>query len=317
MESSRNSRFIKEKPLEMQSGAFNRIGNLTIISARKYNSDVRFLVSEYSVTKILSQNNERKAIFATLSLQDSIYNYKFSRIDDSVLINKKSLYAQKLSHDSEETWRTLETADGFFENLASFLHDTPIYLSPKEKISKKELLGEFFAFYSFDVRRWLKSSVIIDEEEDGVEKKEYPSFKEYYYSQDIDEVNPFSRQDKVEEIYNKIVPKIQNLIQSFNSKDELERFRNPKERSFNRMSKRIKSNKRKTELLGHFGFVAEEIPVEPHFGLPGDHAKYAKIQSTELENKLLNEYWTHKRKPVKVLVAPSPIHRYGLFALEK
>jgi len=323
MDSSKSSKYIKEKLIEMQSRAFNRIGNLTVISAKKYNSDAKFLINEYALTKILTIQNERKPIFIILNLVENSYNFKFSRIDDSILLSKKTLYAQKTPHEGEESFKPLESAENFFENLSVFLHNnpaaTPTHISTRERITKKELFGEFLALYSPDVKRWLKSSVPIDED-DGIEKKEYPSFKEYYYSQEVDELDPFKRQEKVDEIYGKIIPKIQNLIQNFNNKEESERLKNPKERSFNKMNKRLKSNKRKTESLEHFDeFAVETIPAEPelYHNVSDDNAKYANIQSAELENKLSEDYKVHKKGGNKVMVAPSTIHKYGLFALER
>jgi len=300
----------------MQSGAFNRIGNLTVISAKKYNSELKFLLQEYAITKILRQEERRKPIFITISLQENKYFYKFNRIDDSVLINKKTLYSQKTAHEGEESWKILETAENFFESLNTFIHHTIApshHLSTKEKITKKELLGEFLALTNFDVRKWLKSSVMIDED-DGTEKKEYPSFKEYYYSQNIDNMDPFSRLEKVEEIYGRIVPKIQNVIQNSYYKDQSDRLKNPREKSFNKQKKNIKSNKRKADSLGHFEFGAEDI--DNHYSGGLFDTKFTQIQSTELEMKLKGDYAAHKKKPSKILVAPSFIHKYGLFALE-
>ena len=86
-----------------------------------------------------------------------------------------------------------------------------------------------------------------------------------------------------------------------------------------KMNKRLKSNKRKTESLGHFDeFAVEEAAqVEQHFSVSDDNTKYENIQTTELENKLREEYKVHKKGSNKVMVAPSTIHKYGLFALEK
>jgi len=318
-EYANSSLYFKEKPLDLQSGTFNRIGNLTVISAKKYNSELKFLLQEYAITKILTQGEGRRPIFITISFQDNKYFYKFNKIDDSILLNKKTLYAQKTAHEGEETWKALETAETFFESLSTFIHQTtamnPPQTSSKDKLTRRELLGEFLALTNFDVRKWLKSSVNLDED-DGTEKKEYPSFKEYYYSQNIDKLDPFSRQEKVDEIYARIVPKIQNVIQNSYYKDQGDRLKNPREKSFNKLTKNIKSNKRKADSLGHFEFGTEDIENH-HYGALLENTKCSQIQSTELEIKLKGDYWTHKKKPSKILVAPSNIHRYGLFALEK
>jgi len=318
MEPTKNSRFIKEKPIELQLGAFNRIGNMTIISAKKNNSEIKFLINEYSIVKILNYKSKRTCFLINLHLIDNAYNFKITMLEDSLLQNKKNLFNPKFSGSNEDPACLLNSADIFFQKLTDMLEDQNLsnQINQKDKVWKKELLGEFLGLFSFDVKRWLKSSIIIDED-DHQEKVEYPSFREFFYSENIDELNPFDRLDKITEIYSKLRPKIQGVIQEFRAKDDMEKMKNPKEKSFGTSIRRIKSNKKKTEYLGHLGFGPEEIIPENVNNLNFENSKYSKIQSLELENKLKSEYWAHKKRPCKVMVAPSPIHRYGLFATEK
>lgn len=319
MESNKTSR-LKEKSIDMQQGAFNRIGNLTIISAKKNNSEIKFLINEYSIIKILTLMGKRQAFLINMHLVDNAYNFKINKLDESLLQNKKNLYNPKFAGSNDDPATVLNSADIFFQKLGDILGDSSdsfaSQVNAKDKNWKKDLLGEFLGLYSYDVKRWLKSSIIIDED-DHQEKVEYPSFKEYFYSENINDLNPFERLERVNDIYIKLKPKIQNLVQEFNSKDEMDKSKNPKERSFGAQNRRIKTNKRKSEFLGHFSFTHEEIIPENPNSMGFDNSKTSKLQSIELENNLKNDYWAHKRRPAKVMVAPSPIHRYGLFAIEK
>jgi hypothetical protein len=303
----------------MSPGIFNRIGNSTIVIAKKYNSENRFLISDFSLVKILSHNSRREAFLINirLNVNEQLYNFTINLLEDSFLQNKKNLFNPKFA-TTEESQLVLNSAEIFFQKLAEWLNDANdmfyTQLNSREKGWKKELLGEFLALSNFEVKRWLKSSVIIDDDEDNPkEKVEYPSFKGFFYSENIDDLNAFDRMERVSEIYTKLKPRIENLINDHKSK-ESEKMKNPKEKSFGSKNSRVKTNKRKTEYLGQLGIVPED---DPNLALAFENNKSSKIQSIELESKLKGDYWPHKKRPPKVMVAPSTIHRYGLFAIEK
>jgi len=56
-------------------------------------------------------------------------------------------------------------------------------------------LGEFLGLHSQVVKKWLKSSHVIEGDE-AYDKIELPSFKEYFYSENLDELNAFEQVEK-------------------------------------------------------------------------------------------------------------------------
>ena len=134
----------------------------------------------------------------------------------------------------------------------------------------------------------------------------------------MDNLNAFERLETILNIHERLQPKVEARIQEMSQKEDSELAKNPKEKGFSKKNRVLKTNKRKNEFLSHLGMGVPGEDPELHFSsIPFENAKFAKIQSLELEEKLKSDYWPHKKGPSKVMVAPSPIHRYGLFALEK
>ena len=371
IENTKNSKHIKEKQLDVQPNTFSRLGSLTIISAKKLNSNLAFLLSEYSIIRLfnkprLNQVPERIAIMINLQLIDGVYTYKMSKIDESMLYNRTHLFLQKNmnslsknieSNTSTTQWFILDSPETFYDRLILFVSDGKSfntdsteyrrhhnYSTPDQenrskdrerekvrenkkdisdltlfynnsKINKRELLGELLGLYNSEVKRWIKSSLIQNESEDK-SSREHPSFQEYFYSENLEDFSIFERVDRIQSIYEHLSSKLKTVIQNFKANVNNDKLKNPRERSFNMSTKRIKTNRRK-EVSNTIDFIPEEIGNENSIGLVLENPKYSKILNEELENKLRIEYRKHKEGPSKVFVAPSPIHKYGLFAIGK
>ena len=188
-------------------------------------------------------------------------------------------------------------------------------LHHNSKVNKRELLGEFLGLFNSEVKRWIKSSLVLNETED-ISSRDHPSFQEYFYSENLEDLNIFEKVDRIQSIYEHLSSKINSLVLNFKANIANEKLKNPREKSFNMSIKKLKSNKKK-EVSNNTDFTPEELVNENSIGLVLENTKYSKILNEELENKLRIEYRKHKEAPSKVFVAPSPIHKYGLFAIGK
>jgi hypothetical protein len=180
------------------------------------------------------------------------------------------------------------------------------------KVNKREMLGEFLGLYNSEVKRWIKSSITLNEFDDK-SRADHPSFQEYFYSENLEDINAFERMDRMQAIFETLSDKLNILVDTY-KKDESEIYKNPRDKSFNKTAKRIKTNKRKdiTTTIDVFG--DGEYGNDTSLATL-DNPRYNKILNEELENRLRIDYRKHKEGPTKVFVAPSHIHKYGLFAI--
>ena len=312
-ESSKNLKYLKERPLDLSNGGYARVGSLSLLALKRLNIDTKLLFNQYYVVRLVedTEKKTREPLLVMMELQDKGYDISAEFIDKSELTRINFLQRQLSGElDEQVTWTTVDSIERFQDLMRRVLNRRDF------RPQFKDFMGDFLGLYSEDLRTWLKSSYVKEGAEPS--RPENPSFDKCFYSSDLDQINPFERTEKVGDLYSSFIQKVSKIIKP---KDDIERFKNPRDRSFNHKVTAVKAGKRKGDHLASLDFMQEEPHLEHDTllmtELEAESGKINKIFSSELECKLKQEYLAYRKHSPKVFVAPSPIHKYGLFALQK
>ena len=93
-------------------------------------------------------------------------------------------------------------------------------INSKDLISEESFISEFFGFFNPIIRKWIKlgSSKIIQNK-----KKEDLSFFDLFYTENIDDLNPFERIEKFE-IFNEALYKNLKFLKKFEMRNSNSNF---------------------------------------------------------------------------------------------
>lgn len=310
-ETTKNVKYFKELSLNLSVGGYARIGGLSILSFKRLNIETKLLFREYYAVRLVedSLRKMREPLLILLEIGDKGYNMRFDFVDRSELTRINFLQKQ-LNEESvvRGSWVSIETIDKFQELMRKILNRKDF------RPHFKDFMGEFLGMHHSEIRTWLKNSFVKRGDEPA--RVENSSFEKCFYAEDTDSMNPFDRSERVMELYSNFVQKSTKLT----SAKEEERFKNPREKSFNLKVTAVKAGNRKGDTLAAALELLHEGARETEEGLIEmlpEPAKLQNIFSKELELKLKQEYLAYRKRSPKVFVAPSKIHKYGLFASEK
>lgn len=302
-----NPKDLKERQLNLDVGGYARVGALSLLSLKRLNLDTKLLFSEYYIVRLINKN----PLLLQLDISQNGYILRLGTVDKKELTHINFLqrqlsgeYGEKIRSLSVETVADLQNA--VRKVLDQMNHETDF----------KRFMGEFLGITNDEIRKSLKASSV--KQSSHASRTEVPSFDKSFYSEDIDELNPFDKADKVHKLFEAYEKKIARL--NVAKAAEPARMKNPRDRSFNTQVGGIKQTKRKADNFAvSLELVVQERIPEPEEDLMMgiNNKKIDQIQAAELDERLKLEYPIYRNRSSKVFVAPSPIHKYGLFALEK
>lgn len=340
---------LQEKCVPFYPGAFHRFGSLIILNLCKYelsNADGNKGFDEYLILKrVYDEKNKERKLILFLFYQNKRQYFINSKIMNSkdliTFFENKSLKNTK-SMELETKTNKIVDIFGLFQNTEINQFFVEFYqkslriedvLILWEIIAEKtflslnsiptdyiiDFISKFIGLNNTNIKRWLKYP--IDSLQMFRRSFQNLSFLQNFYLKNLDDHNPFEKQKIVESIYNDM--NAENVYLP-NTKSEKTSCVNPKNMPLktNIKMKTIKENKRKisdNSVLPDFNIKIDELIDEPKINQEGFHILPFKIQTEkEFEKKLKQEYILYKKRITKgVLVAPSNIHKYGLFATNK
>jgi len=340
---------IQDKCAPFYPGAFHRFGSLIILNLCKYdlnNDDGNKSFDEYLIMKQVHDNkNNMNKLILFLLYQNKRQYYINSKLMDSkdlmTFFENKSLKANKNMEIETKTdnivnifelFQNPEINQFFLEFYQKSLKIEDIYIL-WEFIAEKafltlnaiptdyiiDFISKFIGLNNTNIKRWLKNP--IDSLQLFKRNFQYLTFLQHFYLKNLEDYNPFEKQKMVESIYNDMNAETVYLPSNKNEKTS---YNNPKNMPLktNIKTKTMKENKRKisdSSAFPDFNIKVDELINEQKMNLEGFHIVPIKIQTEkEFEKKLKQEFILYKKRISKgVLVAPSNIHKYGLFATTK
>lgn len=335
----------QEKYAHFQSGTFNRFGSLTVLNICKNleNNDSNKYFDEYLVLKKIfeSENANSKSLLLFLIYQNKKQYYINSKCltnEDFNLLFEPSKKRENLAGHNE---KKPSLFDHFQKNeinhyLADFYQKSikieDVFslwqiLCEKSLLSLNSLpsdyivdfISRFLGFNNIIIKKWSKASL----DSFQIFKKNFSirGFLPNFFLKGLDDQNPFVKQQLIENIHNEIITDSFFQIDSQENQSNLVNPKNLPLKTHSKimMSKENKKNKLEGTSISDFNIKIDEIVNEQKFAIEPMHILPPKIQTEkELERKLKAEYSLYKKRTTKgVFVAPSNIHKYGLFATNK
>ena len=338
----------QEKSAPFYPGAFHRFGSLIVLNLNKSDANEGNKgFDEYLIIRRVydKESNTKKNILFLLYQNKRQYyiNSKIMDSDDLTAIFETKKPASKNSEMEIEVksdkkinifqlFQNVESNQFFIEfyQKASKIDDV---FTLWEIISEKmflplisiavdnviDFISRFLGLTNTNIKRWIKIPITSIQ----IFKRNCPSLSLFqnFFLKSFDDMNPFEKQAFIDSIYNDI--KAENFLPI----EKNEKIVNCSPKNFilkNNITKTLmvkEKKRRKSEIsvLSDFNIKVDELINEQKIPLENLHIQPIKVQSEkELEKKLKQEYILYKKRAIKgVYVAPSFIHKYGLFATNK
>jgi len=338
----------QEKSVPFYPGAFHRFGSLIVLNLNKSETnECNKGFDEYLIIRRVydKENNTKKNILFLLyqSKRQYYINSKLMDSDDLTAIfemKKPDLKTSEMEIEIKsekkinifELFQNNEINQFFIEfyQQASKIDDV---FCLWEIISEKmflplisiafdnviDFISRFLGLNNTIIKRWIK--LPIDSRQ--IFKRNCPglSLFQNFFLKSLDDMNPFEKQAFIESIYNDI--KAENYLpiekKEKNVNCNLKNFILKNNNTKTLMVKEKRRRKSDTSALSDFNIKVDELINEQKIPLENLHIQPIKVQTEkELEKKLKQEYILYKKRALKgVYVAPSFIHKYGLFATNK
>ena len=336
---------LQEKCAPFHPGAFHRFGSLIVLNISKIDiNDPNRGFDEYLIIRrVTNKETQEKKMILILLYQNKKQYFINSKIMDSnelisIFETKKNIKKKmEIEGKSEkninvfELFQNGEINQFFIEFYQKALKIEDVY-SLWEIISEImhmninsiqidniiDFIAKFLGLNNTNIKRWLKFPIdsiqIFKRNCSGL------SFFQNFFLKNLEEMNPFEKQQIVDFIYNEI--KTESCFPGEKTEKNYNAI-NPKNIPLKNHSKiiMIKENKRRKSesSISDFNIKVDELINEPKINLEAFHLQPIKVQNEkEMEKKLKQEYMTYKKRAAKgVYVAPSNIHKYGLFAINK
>lgn len=328
---------IIEKTSLFQAGTYNKFGSLTILNIFKEepnesNSNTSGgIFDEYLFVKNVTVSSEKRLLLFLLHLNKKQY-YINSKLFTITEFN--TLFEENKNEDKKGNFIDIRRSqvNQFFSdfyqkaNKIEDLYTLWEHLSEKTMISIHSIPVDYITdfvsrFMGMDitlVKKWLK----VPTETFQFFKKNAASqgFLYYFYQKALDENNPFEKHEIIQKIHTEMMAEA--FMPKINSQ-EPQVHKNPKNlplKNFTKitMSKENKPKREERTSIADYNIKVDEIVSEPKL-FEAAPIVPLKIQTEkEFERKLKHEYAIYKKRAAKgVIVAPSNIHKYGLFATNK
>ena len=336
----------QDKGAPFYLGAFHRFGSLIVMNLSKYdggaNNDPSKGFDEFLVIKRVydRENNNAKRLIMMLMYQNKKqYHFNAKTLDaeefSSLFLCRKNKDKIKMELEGKpettinlvEIFQNNEISQFLLEFYQKAIRIEDLFsfwevLTEKMYLMNNSILADnvfdfvsrFLGLNSAIIKRWIKGPI------DSMQlfKRNCPglSFFQNFFLKNLEDFNPFEKQLNIEAIYNDL--KTDSHFPFEKTDKQISNF-NPKNAPLKVCHKPLpmkESKRRKSDVISDFNIKIDELITEPNNPIEGFHILPIKVQSEkELEKKLRQEYASYKKRATKgVYVAPSNIHKYGLFA---